>query len=89
MSNKLYIGNLPYRITEEELKNAFSDHGQPSEVKIITDRATGRSRGFGFVSYSTNEEAKRALAMDGREVQGRPLRVKIAEQSEMRATERV
>ena len=60
MENRLYVGNLPFSATDEELKQAFSPHGTVTEVAIISDRVTGRSRGFAFVTMSSPDEANAA-----------------------------
>jgi RNA recognition motif-containing protein len=78
MSNTIYVGNLSYRMSEGELASAFSSFGNVSEAKIIQDRMTGRSRGFGFVSFDSDEEAQKALEMNGKEVGGRSVFVSIA-----------
>jgi RNA recognition motif-containing protein len=76
---KLYVGNLPFGVTEEELQSLFGAYGTPDSVKIITDRDTGRSKGFGFVEFSNDTEAKNAMAaLNGKEVQGRTLTVNEA-----------
>ena len=76
--NKLFIGNLAFRATEEELEEAFGQYGELEEVKIIMDRETGRSRGFAFVTFVDAASAKDALALDGSTVSGRDMRVSIA-----------
>jgi cold-inducible RNA-binding protein len=83
--NKLYVGNLPYKATEEELWDHFKDAGHPpSEVKIITDRDTGRSKGFGFVTLEGGD-AKRAIEdLNGQEFHGRALTVNEARPMEKR-----
>ncbi len=80
MSNrKLYVGGLPYSTTEDELNSLFSDHGSIESVRIITDRMTGRSRGFGFVEMGTSEEAVSAIsALNSTEFGGRTLLVNEA-----------
>lgn len=78
MSNTIYVGNLNYRMSEQELADVFAEFGKVSEAKIIQDRATGRSRGFGFVSFDSDDEAQRALEMNGKEVNGRSLFVSFA-----------
>ncbi len=79
MSNRLYIGNLPYTTTEDELREAFEPFGTVVSSRIITDRETGRSRGFGFVEMSTDEEANKALSgMNGAAFGGRTLKVDLA-----------
>lgn len=85
MNNKVFVGGLSWNTTEEGMSSAFADCGSVQEVKIILDRETGRSRGFGFVTYGSEEEANRAVKeMDGRELDGRTIRVNIAEQKERR-----
>ncbi len=75
----IYVGNLPYKISDTELEELFSAHGAVSRVNIIHDRETGRSKGFGFVEMDNDEEAKKAIeALDGTEVDGRGLRVNEA-----------
>jgi RNA recognition motif-containing protein len=81
MKNRLYVGNLAFGTTEDSLKTAFAEFGEVSEVKVITDRETGRSRGFAFVVMSTGEEAQKATErMHGALLDGRPLRVNEAEE---------
>jgi RNA recognition motif-containing protein len=81
MGNRLYVGNLPYSVTELDLRDLFSPMGTVTEAKIVTDRETGRPRGFGFVEMSNEAEAKKAIQeLDGRDVQGRPVAVKEAEE---------
>lgn len=75
---KIYVGNLPYSTTNEELKEAFEKHGTVKEAYIVKDKYSGRSRGFGFVEMPNEEEAMNAIAnMDGTEMGGR--RIKVAE----------
>src|SRR5450755_2475893 len=81
MGNRLYVGNLPYSVTELDLRDLFSPIGTVTEAKIVTDRETGRPRGFGFVEMSNEAEAKKAIQeLDGRDVGGRPVAVKEAEE---------
>ena len=81
MGNKLYVGNLSFDSTEDGLREAFAAYGAVEEVRIVTDRMTGRSRGFAFVTMGTAEEAAKAIAaMNGRTLDGRALRVNEAEQ---------
>jgi RNA recognition motif-containing protein len=81
MGNRLYVGNLPYSVTELDLRDLFAPMGTVTEAKIVTDRETGRPRGFGFVEMSSEAEAKKAIQeLDGRDVQGRPVAVKEAEE---------
>jgi RNA recognition motif-containing protein len=81
MNTRLYVGNLSFDTSAESVRAAFGELGQVDDVYLVTDRATGRSRGFAFVTMSTPEEAQRAIQeMDGRMLDGRPLRVNEAEQ---------
>lgn len=79
MGKKLYVGNLPYSATEEGLNATFSQHGTVESVKIITDRDTGRSKGFGFVEMGSDAEAQAAIdKLNGADYEGRPLTVNEA-----------
>lgn len=76
MGNKIYVGNLSYNTDESELTQLFQPHGDVLSAKIITDRDSGRSKGFAFVEMGTEEEAKAAISsLDGSEVDGRQLKV--------------
>ncbi|KAL6976323.1 Ribosome-interacting GTPase 2 [Sarracenia purpurea var. burkii] len=78
-SSKLFIGGLSYGTDDESLRNAFSGFGDVVDAKVITDRDTGKSRGFGFVNFSSDESATSALsAMDGQSLNGRNIRVTYA-----------
>lgn len=79
MATKLFVGSLPWAIRDEELKELFSQQGTVESATVVTDRATGRSRGFGFVEMSTEEEAQKAIeALHESEVEGRTIVVNIA-----------
>ena len=79
MGKRLYVGNLPYSIDENNLTEKFSAHGTVESVKVITDRNTGRSKGFGFVEMSTDSEAQAAIeALNGTDYDGRPVTVNEA-----------
>jgi RNA recognition motif-containing protein len=79
MAAKLYVGNLPYTATEDGLKTHFSSAGSVASVKIIMDRETGRSKGFGFVEMDSDDGAQSAVSqLDGQEFEGRSLRVSEA-----------
>ena len=79
MSKRLYVGNLPYTTTEESLQEMFSAVGPVDSVKLITDRDTGRSKGFAFVEMATDEAAERAIEeFNGKKLEGRPLTVNEA-----------
>ncbi len=82
---RLYVGNLSFQTTEQALNDLFAEHGQVNSVAIITDRITGRSRGFGFVEMPDDTEAKAAMgAVDGTEIDGRTLKVNEARAREER-----
>ena len=77
--NKLYVGGIPYRSTEDDMKKAFSEAGNVVSASIISDRMTGRSRGFGFVEMASEAEAKAAVErLDGKDFDGRTLSVSFA-----------
>lgn len=79
MSAKLYIGNLAWKTSTESLKSAFSAFGNVEDAIVMTDRETGRSRGFGFVTFSSDSEAQAAIeAMSGKDLDGRNIRVDMA-----------
>ena len=85
MSTKLFVGNLSFNTTENDLQDAFAAHGTVIEANLMMDRATGRPRGFGFVTMSTPEEAQKAIeALNGKSVDGRNLTVNIAKPREER-----
>ena len=72
MGAKLYVGNLPYSVTEERLHQHFGQHGSVVSARIVTDKFTGRSKGFGFVEMSSDAEAERAIdALNGTDFEGR------------------
>lgn len=79
MANKLYVGNLPYTVKDGDLNQLFAQAGAVSSAVIINDKATGRSKGFGFVEMTTDEEAQKAIDMfNGQEIEGRKLTVNEA-----------
>ena len=85
MSNKLFVGNLSFDTTENDLQDAFAAHGTVTETNIMMDRTTNRPRGFGFVTMSTPEEAQKAIAaLNGAQLGGRALTVNIARPREER-----
>jgi cold-inducible RNA-binding protein len=80
MSKKLFVGGLSWGTTDDGLHGAFAQFGEIAEAKVITDRETGRSRGFGFVTFNNDESATKAIAeMDGTELDGRTIKVNEAE----------
>ena len=79
MTIKLYVGNLPFQMTEEDLQALFAEAGEVLSAKIITDRYTGQPRGFGFVEMETKLEGQKAISiLNGRSLDGRPLTVNEA-----------
>src|SRR6059036_1095268 len=79
MSNKLYVGGLPYSVTEGRLQEIFAAHGTVESAKVISDKFTGQSRGFGFVEMSSGGEAQKAIeALNGTQLDGRTLVVNEA-----------
>ena len=85
MSSKLFVGNLSFNTTENDLQDAFAAHGTVTETNLMMDRETGRPRGFGFITMSSAEEAQKAIeAMNGKEVDGRALTVNVAKPREER-----
>jgi cold-inducible RNA-binding protein len=80
MSKKLFAGGLSWNTNDESLRQAFEQFGEITEAKVITDRDTGRSRGFGFITFVNGEDADRAVSeMDGTELDGRTIRVNEAQ----------
>ncbi|MCB0367002.1 MAG: RNA-binding protein [Bdellovibrionaceae bacterium] len=79
MTNKVYVGNLSYDLTEEQLRDLFAPCGEIRELKIVKDFFTGKARGFGFVTFEKPEAAEAAVKMDGQVVNGRNLRVSFAQ----------
>jgi RNA recognition motif-containing protein len=86
VSNRIYVGNVNFRTTEESLRAFFSNYGEVVSVRMITDRDSGRFRGFSFVELASEEQAHAAVeATNGMELDGRPLKVNIAHEREQRA----
>jgi len=86
MSTKLFVGNLDFKVTENDLQDAFAAHGTVVEANLVTDRTTGRPRGFAFVTMSSPEEAQKAIdALNGKELGGRALNVNLARPREERS----
>lgn len=79
MEAKLYVGNLPYTTTDADLQSLFSQAGTVTSAAVVKDRESGRSKGFGFVEMSSNDEAQQAISLfDGKDFQGRTLKVNVA-----------
>jgi len=86
MSTKLYVGNLPFDITEGDLRNMLSEHGPVNEIAVVMDKLTGRARGFAFASMNTQEAATAAInALNGKDWKGRALTVNEARPREERS----
>ncbi len=87
MNTKLYVGNLSFNTTENDLQDAFAAHGTVTEANLVMDRASGQPRGFAFVTMSTPEEAQKAItALNGTELDGRSLTVNEARPREERGS---
>jgi RNA recognition motif-containing protein len=85
MGNRLYVGNLSFNATADSVRAAFANFGEVTDAHVVSDRETGRSRGFAFVTMSTQQEAQKAIAeMNGALLDGRPLRVNEAEERQSR-----
>ena len=85
MNNKLFVGNLSFNTTENDLNDAFAAHGTVTETNLMMDRTTNRPRGFGFVTMSTEEEAQKAIAaLNGAQLDGRAITVNVARPREER-----
>ena len=85
MSAKVYVGNLPYSFGQKELEEAFSSFGEITEATVVTDKYSGRSKGFGFVTFANDADADKAIAeMNEKDVEGRPMKVNEARPMEDR-----
>ena len=86
MGKKLYVGNLPFSVTEQTLQTTFAPHGTVETVKLITDRDTGQSKGFAFVEMRTDAEANAAQSeLNGTDLEGRPMKVNEAKPQQRRS----
>ena len=86
MNNKLFVGNLSFNTTENDLSDTFAAYGTVTETNLMMDRSTGRARGFGFVTMSTAEEAQKAIdALNGKDLDGRAMTVNVARPREERS----
>lgn len=80
--SQIYVGNLPYRLREQELRSQFEKYGDVRQIRIVKNRATGRSKGFAFVTYKNSNQAQQALGAHGTQLQGRSLVVRIAKKKD-------
>jgi RNA recognition motif-containing protein len=86
MGNRLYIGNLSFHATADSLRTAFTPHGEVTDVHVVTDRDSGQSRGFAFITMGSDQQAQSAInAMNGQMLDGRSLRVNEAEERQQRS----
>ena len=76
---KLYVGNLPFTATEESIRNLFAPHGAVEKISLINDRDTGRPRGFGFIEMSSSDASRAMQALNGKELDGRALKINEAQ----------
>lgn len=83
-SNKIYVGNLDYKVTSEDLEEFFGKYGDTEEVKLITDRDTGRSKGFAFITFSSQKGVQDALEANGQKIGEREIRVNMAKEDDRR-----
>lgn len=86
--NKLYVGNFPYSVDESQLREMFSSFGEIEDISLIKDRETGRSKGFGFITFATQVGAETALSLNGKDLDGRALKVNMAQERESRGGRR-
>ena len=77
---KLYVGNLPFTVTEEAVRNLFAPHGTVEKISLINDRETGRPRGFGFVEMSHSDASRAMQALNGQDLEGRALKINEAQE---------
>jgi cold-inducible RNA-binding protein len=80
MSNKVYIGNLPYNISEQDIESVFVQFGTIEDISLIRDRGTGKLKGFGFIAFESQKSAQDALQMDGKDFHGRAIKVSLAKE---------
>ncbi len=89
MAKRLFVGGLPWSVTDQKLEEIFAQHGTVASAKVITDKFTGRSKGFGFVEYENDEEADAAIkALDGSTLEERKIVVNVARPMEERSNDR-
>ena len=80
LMKKIYIGNLPFNMNEDEYREVFGKYGEIEDVFLVKDRATRRLKGFGFITFDTEEAAQSSLEMDGQELGGRTVKVSMAKE---------
>ncbi|OGT07841.1 MAG: hypothetical protein A2X78_03270 [Gammaproteobacteria bacterium GWE2_37_16] len=83
--NKIYVGNLPFKTTDQELQEVFAQFGELDEIALIKDRYSGEFKGFGFITFKSQEAAQNSLAMDGKPFGGRPMKVSMARENDRKA----
>lgn len=76
--NKLYVGNFPFTVSEDQLRDLFAGYGEIEELAMIKDRDTGKPKGFAFITFSQQQAAEKALELNGNDLGGRPLKVNVA-----------
>ena len=81
---KIYVGNLSYQVSQEDLNDFFQQYGQIAETKLIRDHETGRSKGFAFITFASQDAAQSAIAANGKDLDGRPLKVNMAKEDNRR-----
>ena len=86
--NKIYVGNIAFNVTEDEIRTTFSEYGPISDIKMVADRETGVSRGFGFITFENQFDAESSLKLDNTDLSGRKIRVSMAKEREKRPTRR-
>jgi len=86
--NKIYVGNIAFTVSEDDLKQTFSQYGQIADIKLVIDRATGRSRGFGFITFEKQFDAEASLQLNDTDVKGRKISVSMAKEKEKHSTRR-
>lgn len=89
MGSKLFVGNLSFQVSDFELEDLFKEHGEVTSAKVIVDRRTGRSKGYGFVEMVEEDQARNAIeALNGLEIKGRPINVSLAKSQDSRESQR-
>jgi cold-inducible RNA-binding protein len=86
--NRIYVGNMPFTYSETDLETTFAEYGDIEQINLITDRLTGQSRGFAFITFARQASAETALAMNGTEVKGRKIQVSMAKDKDNKRSRR-